>query len=96
MEDLSSHKDLDARAHGLDCAEVAERVYAFLDGQMSLEELTVYQRHLELCLPCRALVDFENKLITMIKAKGAGGAEIPATLMDKIKNALANSSNPKN
>ncbi len=96
MEELSPHKDLDARAHGLDCAKVAERVYAFLDGQMGLEELTVYERHLELCLPCRALVDFENKLIAMIKAKGAAGAEIPAVLMDKIKKALANSSDPKN
>jgi mycothiol system anti-sigma-R factor len=95
MEDASHQKKSDEHAHGMNCTEVANRVYAFLDGQMSLEEVAVYQRHLELCLPCRTLVDFEEKLITMIRAKGGNGSELPSTLMAKIRKALNSSSHLK-
>lgn len=78
-----------AHNHGVNCGEVVHSVYAFLDGEMKLEEVLVFKDHLKVCLPCQAYVQFEEKLINIIKSKCANDeCKIPSTLMDKIRKAM--------
>ncbi|KAB2879574.1 hypothetical protein F9K33_08510 [bacterium] len=87
--------DLHAHDHTLKCGEVVHRVYAFLDGQMNLDDVLVFKDHLKVCLPCQAYVQFEEKLINMIKSKSCNDeTKIPAALMDKIKKAIEVSNLP--
>ena len=82
-------KDLHAHHHSMKCNEVVDRVYAFLDGEMNLDEVLEFKDHLKVCLPCKDYVQFEEKLIQIIKAKSANeGAKIPTDLMEKIKKAI--------
>ncbi len=85
-------KDLHAHHH-MKCNEVVDRVYAFLDGEMNLDEVLEFKDHLKICLPCKAYVQFEEKLIQIIKSKCVSDeSKIPSALMDKIKKAIEISS----
>ena len=82
-------KDLHAYDHMMKCSEVVDKVYAFLDGEMNLDEVLTFKDHLKVCLPCQAYVQFEEKLIHIIKTKcAAGECKVPSELMDKIKKAI--------
>ena len=75
--------------HSIRCNEVVHRVYAFLDGQMNLDDVLVFKDHLKVCLPCQAYVQFEEKLIQMIKLKSIQDeSKIPSTLLEKIKKVI--------
>jgi hypothetical protein len=77
---------------GMLCQEVAKKVYAFIDGQMNVKDLEAVQEHINMCLPCHMLVEFERKLLAIIHAKGGTGNSentgIPKTLSEKIKKAI--------
>lgn len=78
------------------CEEVNRRVYAFIDGQMDIEQLKDYKEHINKCVSCQTLVQFEKKLIQLIKVKGGYTAgEIPASLKDKIKKVFEMQSDSK-
>lgn len=85
----------DDHSHLIPCSEVLSKVYAFIDGQLDVRELEGFQEHIRLCLPCQEMVKFEEKLVEMIKKKGCHQKnEIPASLLDKIKQAIEVSSKP--
>ncbi len=80
--------------HGMLCQEVSKKVYAFIDGQLDVKDLEAIQEHINICLPCHMLVNFERKLLAIIHTKG-GGTEhngIPQSLSEKIKKAIELSS----
>ncbi len=81
------------------CAEIARRVYAFIEGQADISELEAFREHIALCLPCRDLVQFEQKLIEVIKTKGGNGGTnrvpMPSSLSEKIKQVVALSTHPR-
>lgn len=82
-------KDQHAHDHAIKCDEVVHRVYAFLDGEMNLDDVLVFKDHLKVCLPCQAYVKFEEKLIQLIKSKcTTDESKIPSGLADKIKKAI--------
>lgn len=82
-------KDLHAHNHIMKCNEVVDKVYAFLDGEMNLDEVLIFKDHLKICLPCQAYVQFEEKLIQIIKTKCATGeCKVPSDLMDKIRKVI--------
>ena len=81
-QENSEHKHSD----GSICQEVNRRVYAFIDGQMDIEQLKEYKEHINRCVSCQTLVQFEKKLIQIIKIKGGQStSEIPPSLKEKIK-----------
>lgn len=80
------------------CGEIVRKVYLFIEGHLDLSEIEKYKDHLEVCLPCRDIVQFEKKLIEMIHLKGGAdgptGATMPVSLVAKIREAMALASNP--
>jgi mycothiol system anti-sigma-R factor len=52
----------DVHDHQADCAEVVERLYYFLDGELTVERRAVIQRHLDECSDCIEAFEFEAEL----------------------------------
>ncbi len=68
------------------CQEVNRRVYAFIDGKMEIAQLKEIKEHINKCVSCQTLVQFEKKLIQVIKMKGGQiTQELPASLRERIK-----------
>ncbi len=52
--------------HG-DCSEVLHRIYEFLDGEMSPDDVTKVARHLEECRPCLAEHDLDKAVKEVVQ-----------------------------
>lgn len=50
----------------LNCDEVAERLYSYLDRELSPEEMAAVQRHLNACPPCRRWFVFEENILRFV------------------------------
>lgn len=70
-----------------DCAEIEKRVQAYLDNQVSDEELLLIEEHLGHCLPCDKKIEFEKKLKKIIKYKAAE-KEYPKSLEEDLKKII--------
>lgn len=70
-----------------DCAEIEKRVQAYLDNQVSDEEISLIEDHLSYCLPCDKKVEFEKKLKEIIKYKAAEN-EYPKSLEEELKRII--------
>lgn len=82
-------QDLHVKNHPMTCDEVVLKLYEFIDGHLSLEEVAIYKDHLEHCPPCKGFVQFEQKVVQIIQQKSRNTKiEIPATLAEKIKLAM--------
>jgi mycothiol system anti-sigma-R factor len=70
-----------------DCNETVERLYQFLDGELTDERREQIQRHLEACAPCFQAVGFERELRIVIASRCTD--RVPADLIDRIRKALS-------
>jgi mycothiol system anti-sigma-R factor len=70
-----------------DCTQVEKRVQAYLDNQVSDEELMMIEDHLSYCLPCDKKVEFEKRLKEIIKYK-ATESKYPKTLEEELKKII--------
>jgi len=70
-----------------DCAEVEKRVQAYLDNEVSDEELLMIEDHLSYCLPCDKKVEFEQKLKDIIKYKATEN-KYPKALEEELKKII--------
>ena len=70
-----------------DCTQVEKRVQAYLDNQVSDEELMMIEDHLSYCLPCDKKVEFEKRLKEIIKYK-ATESEYPKALEEELKKII--------
>ncbi len=62
----------------IDCHEAAQRLYAFLDGELTPDLEAAIRRHLELCTGCFGLYDFERAYLRFLEARTrAVGAPAP-------------------
>lgn len=50
----------------LNCDEVAERLYSYLDRELSPEEMAAVQRHLDTCPRCRRWFVFEENILRLV------------------------------
>ncbi|MGI8888540.1 MAG: mycothiol system anti-sigma-R factor [Nocardioidaceae bacterium] len=50
--------------HDVDCSQILDRVYVFIDNELDSADCQSIQRHLQECGPCLAAVDLER----MVKA----------------------------
>jgi mycothiol system anti-sigma-R factor len=53
--------------HELDCGEVLDRVYDYLDGEMDAEDAATFHRHLEECAPCLRQYDLDIALKVLVR-----------------------------
>ena len=70
----------------LDCDETIERLYFYLDGELTEERRVEIQRHLDLCAPCVQAFGFEpeprNGSTTVCKK------HVPDSLIDRVASAI--------
>jgi len=53
-------------SHELDCADVVEAVYLYLDGELSEDVITNIRVHLDECSPCLREYGIEQEVKTLI------------------------------
>jgi mycothiol system anti-sigma-R factor len=73
------------------CDQAVEKIYYFLDG-----EITRYRRmrinwHLRSCPPCEGAFQFESKLRSVVREKSA--EEIPDELIERLRRILRDETN---
>ena len=65
------------------CEETIERLYHFLDGELTDERRAEIQRHLDECSPCLDAYDFEADLRRVIAQKCRD--RVPETLIVRVR-----------
>ncbi len=55
------------RHHDTDCREVLDRVYEYLDSEVTPEDVEKIRQHLEECGPCLAEYDLEHHLKVLVR-----------------------------
>ncbi|MBD0293222.1 MAG: mycothiol system anti-sigma-R factor [Jiangellaceae bacterium] len=73
------------RPHETDCAEILDRIYVFLDGEMDggPESYALVERHLDECAPCLSEYDLERVLKALV-ARSCGGEHAPPQLRQRV------------
>ncbi len=68
--------------HDKDCSEVLERVFFFIDNELSTADCSEIQHHLDECGPCLQKYDLERTVKTLVQRSCSEHA--PQTLRDKV------------
>ena len=72
------------------CSDIEKMLHAFLDQQLSSDQLKLFKEHLEYCLPCDKKVEFEIKLKKIIQLK-ATEHTYPVALEHELKKLISSS-----
>jgi mycothiol system anti-sigma-R factor len=70
----------------VDCNETIERLYTYLDGELTDERRIEIKRHLDECPPCLDAFDFEADLRQVIADRCRD--HVPDALRQRIHDAL--------
>jgi mycothiol system anti-sigma-R factor len=70
----------------VDCSETIERLYHYLDGELTDERRTEIKRHLDDCPPCLGAFDFEAELRQVVADRCKD--RVPEALRHRIHAAL--------
>jgi len=70
----------------VDCNETIERLYHYLDGELTDERRSEIKRHLDDCPPCLGAFDFEAELRVVIADRCRD--RVPESLRRRIHDAL--------
>jgi mycothiol system anti-sigma-R factor len=68
------------------CDETIERLYFYLDGELTEERRVEIARHLDMCGPCVGAYGFESELRRVIANRCKD--HVPDTLIDRVAAAL--------
>lgn len=68
----------------LDCDEVVDRLYAYLDRELTAEEQAEVQRHLDACPPCKDRFRFEENVLRLV-GRCARQLSAPPSLVDRVR-----------
>ncbi len=71
------------RPRASDCAEVMERLYEYLDGELTARRAAEVKAHLQDCAPCTALLSFEDTYVRFLEAR-ARARNAPEELKKRI------------
>ena len=71
----------------VDCSETIERLYHYLDGELTDERRLEIKRHLDDCPPCLGAFDFEAELRVVIADRCKD--RVPEALVVRIRVALS-------
>ena len=69
-----------------DCKDAIERLYHFLDGELTDERRSLIATHLDECGYCLDAYGFEGELRNVIALKCKD--RVPETLMDRVADAI--------
>ena len=69
--------------HDVDCSEVIEQVYLYLDGEIDDEGRTSIRQHLDECSPCLRQFGLENEVKALV-ARCCGGDTAPDGLKQRL------------
>jgi anti-sigma factor (TIGR02949 family) len=53
----------------IDCREVIEQLYEYLDGELTPDKEAAVREHLEACAGCLGLCDFERAYLRFLEAR---------------------------
>ncbi len=77
----------DAKPAGfVGCDETIERLYFYLDGELTEERRAEISRHLDLCGPCVGAYGFESELRKVIASRCKD--HVPEELITRVADAL--------
>ena len=76
------HADGAPGAHHLDCSEVVDRLFVFLDQELESADCTQIEQHLEDCGPCLAKYNLERTVKTLVSRSCSEKA--PDGLRDRV------------
>lgn len=68
------------------CHSALERIYPYLDGELTWYKKFQIKRHLAKCNGCSGVYGFEDRLKSVIGAASSGG--LPEDAMDRLKTML--------
>ena len=71
---------------GDDCGQAIEKLYTFLDGELTEARRAEIRQHLDDCSPCLQAFDFEAELRIMISVRCRD--EVPEALRVRVAAAL--------
>ncbi len=76
------------RHHEVDCSEILDRVYFFIDNELDSADVARIHQHLAECGPCLRAVDLER----MVKALVARSCKesAPLELRERVKFSIRN------
>jgi mycothiol system anti-sigma-R factor len=69
--------------HEVDCGDVLDRVYVYLDGEIDHADLAKIRQHLDECAPCFREVGLEQAVRALIH-KHCGHDPVPDDLRTKV------------
>ncbi|MEV0230224.1 mycothiol system anti-sigma-R factor [Nonomuraea sp. NPDC050786] len=74
--------------HDTDCREVLDKVYAYLDGELTETDVVEIRVHLDECGPCLKEYDLD-KAVKALVHKHCGCDPVPADLRSKVLARIA-------
>ena len=74
--------------HEVDCSDVLEQVYLYLDGEIGDEDCTKIRQHLDECAPCLREFGIEQEVKALV-ARCCGSDAAPDGLKDRLRSKLA-------
>lgn len=84
--------DNEQDAETADCQEAVQRLYDFLDGELTPERRVVIQRHLDACHDCIEAFEFEAELKLAI-SRGCRDV-VPESLRIRVFQAIISDQTP--
>ncbi|KAB8184334.1 mycothiol system anti-sigma-R factor [Nonomuraea phyllanthi] len=76
------------KPHDTDCREVLDKVYAYLDGELTETDVVEIRVHLDECGPCLKEYDLD-KVVKALVHKHCGCDPVPADLRSKVLARIA-------
>ena len=73
--------------HELDCSEVLNHLYEYLDNEMPAGECAKFKEHFDECSPCLELYGLEQ-LVKALVRRSCGCDAVPSDLRDKVLNRI--------
>ena len=77
---------MDSEESEFDCSETIERLYHYLDGELTDDRRLVIQQHLDDCAPCLDAFDFETELRQVVANRCKD--HVPESLRSRVHQAL--------
>jgi mycothiol system anti-sigma-R factor len=74
--------------HDVDCVEVLEQVYSYLDGEMGDDAKQEIREHLDECAPCLRQFGIEQEVKALV-ARCCGGESAPDHFRERLRLKLA-------
>lgn len=66
----------------MNCLETAERLYQYLDRELSSDEIVEVKQHLEACPPCLHIFHYEEHMRRLVRQACSESA--PTSLRERI------------